>query len=108
MPGTMCAVACCKNNLKATKALSSDVSFHTFPKDNEPQRLKIWISKTKRADSFNPKSAHICSEHFLPDDFERNLKAELLNIKVKRQLKKSGKFKKPKYIVYKEHLFYNN
>jgi len=43
MPGTMCAVACCKNNLKATKALSSDVLFHTFPKDKEPQRLKIWI-----------------------------------------------------------------
>lgn len=68
----MCAVTCCKNNLKATKALSSDVSFHTFPKDNEPQRLKTWISK------------------------------------IKRQLKKSGKFKKPKYIVYKEYLFYNN
>jgi hypothetical protein len=47
--------------------------------------------KTKRADKFNPKSSHICSEHFNADDFERNLKAELLNLKVKRQLKKSGK-----------------
>jgi len=68
MPGTMCAVACCKNNLKITKSLSKDISYHTFPKDTEPEGLKTWILRTKRADKFNPKSSHICSEHFNADD----------------------------------------
>lgn len=87
----MCAVACCKNSLKTTKKLSKDISYHTFPKNNEPERLKNWILRTKRADKFNPMSSHICSEHFNADDFERNLQAEMLNLKVKRQLKKTGK-----------------
>lgn len=90
MPGTMCAVACCKNSLKITKSLSKDISYHTFPKNSEPERLKTWILRAKRVDKFNPMSSHICSEHLNAEDFERNLQAEMLNLKVKRRLKKSG------------------
>ncbi|XP_025200593.1 zinc finger MYM-type protein 1-like [Melanaphis sacchari] len=80
MSGTMCAVVCCKNRLKITKCLAKDISYHTFPKDSEPEHLKTWILRTKRTDKFNPKSYHICSEYFDADDFERNLKAEMLNL----------------------------
>jgi len=91
MPGTMCAVTCCKNSLKITKSLSKDLSCHTFPKNTKLERLKTWILRTKRADIFNPMSSQICSEHFNAKDFEKNLQAEMLNLKVKRRLKKSGK-----------------
>jgi hypothetical protein len=70
---------------------TSDTCAPTTVIECAASRLKTWILKTKLADEFNPKSSHIYSEHFSADDFERNLKAELLNLKVKRQLKKSGK-----------------
>lgn len=85
-----CVVIGCKNNMKATKRSGKDVSYHIFPKN--PQRRIAWINSLKRPLKFNADSSYICSEHFVPDDFECNsLKEELLNIKVKRQLKKTGK-----------------
>jgi hypothetical protein len=60
----MCAIACCKNSLKITKSLAKNISYHTFTKDSEPERLKTWILRTKQADKFNPKSSHIYSKHF--------------------------------------------
>lgn len=37
----MCAVTCCNNSLKITKALGKDVSYYNFLKETE--RLNIWI-----------------------------------------------------------------
>jgi len=86
-----CVVIGCRNNLKATKRAGKDVSYHIFPKN--PQRRSAWINTLKRPYKFNADSSYVCSEHFIPDDFEcYSLKEELLNIKVKRQLKKTGKF----------------
>lgn len=86
-----CVVVGCKNNLKATKRSGKDVSYHIFPKN--PQRRSAWINSLNRPFMFNADSSYVCSEHFITDDFESNsLKEELLNIKIKRQLKKTGKY----------------
>lgn len=47
-----------------------------FPKD--PIKRKEWIQKCKRGNKWNPNTSYICSEHFTPDSFIRNMKAELL------------------------------
>ncbi|XP_050433443.1 uncharacterized protein LOC126841160 [Adelges cooleyi] len=84
-----CAVVGCRNNLKATKRAGRNVSYHIFPKN--PQRRNAWVQVIKRPTKFNVDSSYVCSEHFVPNDFECNsLKEELLNIKVKRQLKKTA------------------
>lgn len=62
--------------------------FFRFPKELEFS--KKWIVACARVDKFNIKSSHVCSLHFKPDDYKRDLKAELLNIppeKNKRLLK---------------------
>lgn len=84
-----CVVIGCRNNMKATKRAGKDVSYHIFPKN--PQRRTAWIKSLNRPFKFNADSSYVCSEHFITDDFEcYSLKEELLNIKVKRQLKKTA------------------
>ncbi|KAJ4428994.1 hypothetical protein ANN_25990 [Periplaneta americana] len=51
---------------------------------------KQWIHACRRKDKINIKNATVCSVHFLPEDYERDLKAELLNIKPKKMLKISA------------------
>lgn len=80
-----CAAADCKN--KSDNSSKLGISFHIFPK--EPSLCKTWIHFCKRLDSFNTQTARLCSEHFKADDFERDLRAELLNIP-KRSLLKTG------------------
>lgn len=89
MPGELCAVAVCNNSRVKTRELPSDrpkILYHRFPKNCE--LAKQWAHRCKRADkSFNPVTSSICSEHFTALDYERDLKAELLNITPKRVLK---------------------
>ncbi|XP_017482955.1 PREDICTED: uncharacterized protein LOC108371860 [Rhagoletis zephyria] len=63
-----CAVANC-NNFQKTKGMG----FHCFPKDE--LLLRQWVHFCRQ--SVNPKVARICSEHFLPEDFERSLQVEM-------------------------------
>lgn len=87
-----CVVIGCRNNLKATKRDGKNVSYHIFPKN--PQRRSSWINSLNQSFKFNADSSYICSEHFVSDDYEcYTLKEELLNIKVKRQLKRTGKYR---------------
>ena len=76
MPFT-CAVADCENS-KTTKSIrGSLLTYHRFPKDKK--LLKIWASKCRRGEAgitFHDK--RICSDHFITDDFESNLREELL------------------------------
>ncbi|KAF0715122.1 THAP-type domain-containing protein [Aphis craccivora] len=37
-----------------------------------------WVHKCRRGDKWNPKTSLVCSKHFTPDSFVRDLKAELL------------------------------
>lgn len=86
MPGTRCAFALCNNSLAKAKKEGKQITFHTFPKGDA---RKEWVVKCRRADKFNPSTSFVCSEHFKEEDYERDLKGELLNLPLKRTLKKN-------------------
>lgn len=75
-----CAVADCSNYGRKT----TGIIYHSFPKSLELQ--KEWVSRCKRADEVNVKNARVCSSHFLPEQYERDLKSELLGIPQKKKL----------------------
>lgn len=88
MPGERCAVACCNNSRVKTRnfPVENKIFYFRFPKD--PILSKEWVQRCYRANTcFNPKTSVICSEHFTNDDYERDLKAELLKITPSRVLK---------------------
>jgi hypothetical protein len=76
-PNKRCAVAVCPS--------PADVSYHRFPKD--PKLRKVWTQCCKRDDPFNEDKSFICGNHFLLEDFERDLKHELLNQPLRKVLK---------------------
>ncbi|QQP38042.1 Uncharacterized protein FKW44_018515 [Caligus rogercresseyi] len=45
-------------------------------KDLDNQRL--WIARCRRSNRIGIKNTKICGRHITPDDFQRNLQAELL------------------------------
>ena len=73
----VCAVASCPN--------PNGISYHIFPKWKDLQRL--WLRACRRKDFVNLKTAAICSRHFKPEDFERDLRNELLNLPLRSLLK---------------------
>ena len=50
---------------------------HYLPK--EPDRVAAWIQAARREDPVNVKNACVCSIHFKAEDYDRDLKFELLN-----------------------------
>lgn len=86
MPGKRCTVAVCTNSHSKTK--QDGVIYHSFPRD--PEMRSKWVRLCGRKGKWNPDSCSICSEHFLPEDYERDLKAELLNLPSKKKLKISA------------------
>ncbi|XP_039300398.1 uncharacterized protein LOC120355776 [Nilaparvata lugens] len=81
-----CAIAGCSNHSDKAKLLN--ISFHKFPKQDD--LYKQWVHSCRRKDDFNGKTAVICSQHFVSDDFERDLKSELLKLPKKNILKKAA------------------
>lgn len=73
----VCAVATCPNPYGE--------SYHRFPKKSE-LRSK-WIQACRRADKLNPDTAKICGRHFQADDFQRDMRNELLGLPQQRRLK---------------------
>ena len=49
---------------------------YRFPKDKKVCRE--WVKACKRRDKFSTESYRVCSIHFDKEDYERDLKAELL------------------------------
>ncbi|XP_018580311.1 THAP domain-containing protein 1-like [Anoplophora glabripennis] len=91
MPGLRCAVYGCNNSFVGVKAKGEDIKFFPFPKSNNlvSQTIyKEWINRCNRQDSFNPNHSRICSIHFTSNDFERDLKNELLGLPTKKMLNK--------------------
>jgi len=79
----VCAVAVCKSRK------TESIIFHRFPKDTV--RQKQWAHACKRDDRLlNPQTALVCSLHFQPSDYERDLPNELLGLPVRKRLKKSA------------------
>lgn len=82
-----CAVYNC-NSDNQSKSRDKDVKFFRFPRDKTT--CKKWVVSCGRSDKFNPQTSHMCSLHFVPSDYARDLKAELLNCPIpknKRLLK---------------------
>jgi hypothetical protein len=79
---SICAVALCRSNEK------SGVMFHRFPK--EDQVCQKWVTVCKRKDKFKPATAHMCSLHFGPDAYRRDLYAKLTGKPAKKRLKESA------------------
>ncbi|QQP48733.1 Uncharacterized protein FKW44_009141, partial [Caligus rogercresseyi] len=50
---------------------------------------KAWTIACKRGDStFQPASSFMCSLHFTEEDYERDLMHELLNLPIRKKIKK--------------------
>lgn len=50
-------------------------STYRFPKDLKLQ--KFWAKKCEINGKWNPQTSYICSKHFSPNDFVKDMKAEL-------------------------------
>ncbi|KAL1493357.1 hypothetical protein ABEB36_011426 [Hypothenemus hampei] len=88
MPGCRCAVTKCNNSLEVTRRLNRNVLYHRFPKNENV--FALWVQRCRRTDKWNPQNSRVCSEHFTPDDYERDLKSELLSLPEKKHLKASA------------------
>jgi len=77
------AVGCSNDSRFVSKG--QGISFHRFPA--EDSLSKEWLAKISRAGLEVTKDTLLCSVHFEPDCFERDLRAELLGSKGKRKLK---------------------
>ncbi|KAG5876481.1 hypothetical protein JTB14_011091 [Gonioctena quinquepunctata] len=51
---------------------------------------KEWKLRCRRADKFNVETSSICADHFTSNDYERDLKSELLGLPLKKILKKNA------------------
>ena len=76
--GSTCAVAVCPS--------PKGVSYHIFPK--EKTLRKAWVDACKRKDQIPVETGRVCSNHFKEEDFFRDLKHELLNLPLRKLLKK--------------------
>ncbi|CAH1111454.1 unnamed protein product [Psylliodes chrysocephalus] len=93
MPGQNCAIASCKSNRLTLMKAGVKLIFHSFPKQNDSVSNTIkkeWIKRCKRETKFNPLTATICSLHFTPDDYKRDLQNELLGLPLRRVLQKTA------------------
>ncbi len=80
--GKTCAVAACKGPYAA------EDNFHAFPKD--AKRRKVWVNACKRQDTINITTAEVCGRHFKEEDYDRDLRSELLYGKRRKKLVRSA------------------
>ncbi|XP_065219890.1 uncharacterized protein LOC135845326 isoform X2 [Planococcus citri] len=76
--GSCCSVASCKNTGRTKTMIRPELKFHRFPKD--PDMRREWVRKCGRKERFNPDTGTVCSDHFIPEDYQRDLRAELLGL----------------------------
>ena len=69
----------------ATCPSPNGVIYHRFPKDGNIQ--KAWKIACKRKDKINEKTALVCELHFKEEDYQRDLRNELLNLPIRKTLK---------------------
>lgn len=85
--GRCCVVGCKNSKRKSSKDKNKEiVSLHNIPKD---ARRSTWLDFAKITENIT-KCYKICSAHFKKENFERDLKAELLNLPKKTLLKPDG------------------
>lgn len=86
-----CAVWNCASLPGKIDEEGKKLSFHAFPL-KDATRLKAWIHASGRKDFIPTKADRVCSLHFNPDDFERDLQLELMGQDPK-QRKRATKLK---------------
>ncbi|KAG7330588.1 hypothetical protein KOW79_006810 [Hemibagrus wyckioides] len=77
---------------KRNQAKANGVVIHRFP-EKDLELCSKWLSAIGRDENKSEKkyaSLRVCSQHFTPDDYERDLKAELLGCPPKKILKKTA------------------
>ena len=77
---TNCSAPGCTNCSEDNK----NISFHRLPSKSEEVNKK-WLHNLKRKNI--PERVFICSEHFEPHCFKRDLRAELMGTKARNELK---------------------
>ena len=79
-----CSVRGCGNTSRQRDKCRS--FFHTFPvKDKE--LCAEWVRRCRNLTIGNMHNARVCSDHFTPEDYLRDLKHELLNLPLRKKLK---------------------
>ena len=79
-----CAVSTCRNNHRKTKGRR--VRYHRFPAEDDVRSR--WVSVCGR--SFNTATARVCSLHFSPNSYERDVEHELLGLPPRSRLKRGA------------------
>lgn len=77
---------------KRNQAKANGVVIHRFP-EKDLELCSKWLAAIGRDENKTEKkyaSLRVCSQHFTPDDYERDLKAELLGCPPKKILKKTA------------------
>ena len=69
-----CAAINCTNS--SSKRSDNTFSFFKLPKD--PNRRKVWIAKSKRANLPKDENLHVCHEHFEENCFQLDLRVKYL------------------------------
>ena len=65
-----CSAINCSN-----KTGDPNISFHRLPNKTEKLNLrKKWLQKMRREDISTGQNVVLCSAHFFPEDFQRDLK----------------------------------
>ncbi|KAJ8964436.1 hypothetical protein NQ314_004915 [Rhamnusium bicolor] len=77
-----CAVVTC-NVDNQSKNYNRDLMFFHFPKDDNLS--KQWLQACKRDHKVNILNARICPLHFDKENYERNLKEELLGLTLNKR-----------------------
>ncbi|XP_031329863.1 uncharacterized protein LOC116160867 [Photinus pyralis] len=88
MPGRRCAVFGCNNSRISTKDTEPEIIYHNFPKKSDDSIRKEWIRRCKRV--MNPSTSQMCSAHFTAEDYERDMRNELLGLPLQKRLRKNS------------------
>lgn len=67
--GSYCIAPGCSNELYRTKASGRDVRYHRLPLKRQQDLVK-WLGALKRASPPTAPGFRVCSDHFLPSDYE--------------------------------------
>lgn len=80
-----CAVASCSNSHRKTKG--APVRYHRFP--TEAATRAKWVRACGKA-TFNTSTARVCSRHFSPACYERDVQHELLGLPQRSRLRRGA------------------
>ncbi|XP_031357656.1 uncharacterized protein LOC116181426 [Photinus pyralis] len=84
-----CFVTTCRNYHGKTRAATSKVVYHMFP--SSPSLASKWTSLCGHGKSVKrPQYSRVCSDHFSPTSYRRDLQHELLDLPLRKRLKRDA------------------